>query len=196
MPRVWVRFPTISRIPRPLAIAGSRPALNRWSFRAMAATMRRGGVRATTQRLIDEGGSLVTTSNPTDLAVRGRGFLPVALSSDVAVGNGTPQMLLTSTGSFRTDSEGRLVTESGLVLLGWPAGPDGSVPSFPRDTSDGLEPVQINVNQLTGEPTTAVNLGINLPATETEATADGTPQQLSVEYFDDLGRSENIQISF
>ena len=155
-----------------------------------------GGVRATTQRLIDEGGSLVTTSNPTDLAVRGRGFLPVALSSDVAVGNGTPQMLLTSTGSFRTDSEGRLVTESGLVLLGWPAGPDGSVPSFPRDTSDGLEPVQINVNQLTGEPTTAVNLGINLPATETEATADGTPQQLSVEYFDNLGRSENIQISF
>src|SRR6056297_3567295 len=155
-----------------------------------------GGVRSSTQRLIDEGGSLVSTSNPTDLAVRGRGMLPVAAASEVAISNGNPQMMLTTTGSFRTDSEGRLVTESGLVLLGWPAGPDGSVPSFPRDPSDGLEPVQINVNQLTGEPTTAVNLGINPPATETEASADGTPQLLSVEYFDNLGRSENIQISF
>ncbi|MGX0875819.1 flagellar hook protein FlgE [Roseovarius sp. MBR-154] len=160
------------------------------------ATFAAGGVRANTQRRIDQGGALVSTSNPTDLAVRGRGFLPVALSSDVAIGNGDPQMLLTSTGSFRTDSTGRLVTESGLVLLGWPANADGTVPPFPRDTSQGLEPVQINVNQLTGEPTTSINLGINLPATDTEAGGDGTAQQLSVEYFDNLGRSETIQIAF
>ncbi|MEP1933608.1 MAG: flagellar hook-basal body complex protein, partial [Roseibium sp.] len=38
-----------------------------------------GGVRATTQRLIDQQGSLVTTSNATDLAVRGRGMLPVGM---------------------------------------------------------------------------------------------------------------------
>jgi len=155
-----------------------------------------GGVRATTQRLIDQGGSLVSTSNPTDLAVRGRGFLPVAQTSEVAVSNGNPQMLLTSTGSFRTDSLGRLVTESGLVLLGWPAAPDGTVPAFPRDTSSGLMPVQINVNQLTGEPTTSVSLGVNLPATETDAQASGAPQSLSVEYFDNLGRSETIQVTF
>lgn len=155
-----------------------------------------GGVRATTERLIDQGGSLVTTDNPTDLAVRGRGFIPVASSSEVAVSNGTPQMLLTTTGSFRTDAEGRLVTASGLTLLGWPASPDGSIPSFPRDTSEGLVPVQINANQLTSEPTTAITLGVNLPATETNAEADGTPQQLSIEYFDNLGRSETIQASF
>ncbi|WP_236544537.1 flagellar hook protein FlgE [Roseovarius atlanticus] len=155
-----------------------------------------GGVRSSTQRLIDERGSLVSTSNPTDLAVRGRGMLPVALASQVDVGNGSSQMLLTTTGSFRTDAEGRLVTESGLVLLGWPANPDGTVPEFPRDTSDGLEPVQINVNQLTGEPTTSIDLGVNLPATETEAGAAGDPQQLSIEYFDNLGKSENILIEF
>ena len=34
-----------------------------------------GGVRTTTQRLIDQGGALTSTANPTDLAVRGRGFL-------------------------------------------------------------------------------------------------------------------------
>ena len=155
-----------------------------------------GGVRSSTQRLIDERGSLVSTSNATDLAVRGRGMLPVARASEVEVGNGGAQMLLTTTGSFRTDDEGKLVTESGLVLLGWPANPDGTVPEFPRDTSDGLEPVQINVNQLTGEPTTQVNLGVNLPATETEAGASGTPQQLSIEYFDNLGKSENLLIEY
>lgn len=155
-----------------------------------------GGVRATTERLIDQGGSLVTTENPTDLAVRGRGFIPVASSSEIAVSNGNPQMLLTTTGSFRTDSEGRLVTASGLTLLGWPAGPDGTVAAFPRDTSQGLVPVQINVNQLTSEPTTGISLGVNLPATETNANAAGTPQELSVEYFDNLGRSETILASF
>ncbi len=155
-----------------------------------------GGVRATTQRLIDQGGSLVSTSNPTDLAVRGRGFLPVALASEVAAVNGNPQMLLTTTGSFRTDAEGRLATESGLVLLGWPAGPDGTVPAFPRDTNAGLEPVRISANQLTGEPTTSISLGVNLPATETDASSSGAPQSLFVEYFDNLGRSETLEARF
>src|SRR6056297_3831418 len=70
-----------------------------------------GGVRSSTQRLIDESGSLVTTSNPTDLAVRGRGMLPVAESSQIDADNGNPQMLLSSTGSFRTDADGMLRTE-------------------------------------------------------------------------------------
>ena len=155
-----------------------------------------GGVRSATQRLIDQGGSLVTTSNATDLAVRGRGMLPVARAAQVEVGNGESQMLLTTTGSFRTDDKGILRTESGLVLLGWPANPDGTVPEFPRDSSDGLEPVRINVDQLIGEPTTKVNLGLNLPATDTASTADGLPRELSVEYFDNLGQSENIKIAF
>ncbi|MBC7132538.1 MAG: flagellar hook-basal body complex protein [Roseovarius sp.] len=155
-----------------------------------------GGVRATTERLIDQGGALVTTANPTDLSVRGRGFIPVALSSDLEVANGQPPLLLTTTGSFRTDSEGRLVTASGLTLMGWPANPDGSIPAFPRDTAEGLVPVRVNVNQLTGEPTTAINLGVNLPATETDAGATGMPRDLSIEYFDNLGRSETVLVSF
>jgi flagellar hook protein FlgE len=155
-----------------------------------------GGVRAGTQRLIDQGGAIVSSSNPTDLAVRDRGFLPVARVTDLAVGNGNPQMLLTTTGSFRTDSQGRLVTESGLVLLGWPANPDGTIPEFSRDTSTGLKPVQINVNQLTGEPTTAINLGINLPATDTRFDSLGDLQQLSIEYFDNLGTSETLSMQF
>jgi flagellar hook protein FlgE len=155
-----------------------------------------GGVRTTNKRLIDQGGSLISTGNATDLAVRGRGMLPVARSSDVASKGEDLQMMLATTGSFRTDSSGYLTTESGLVLLGWPAKPDGTIPSFPRDTSDGLEPIRINVNQFSGEPTTKLALGVNLPATSTDEGSSGDFQELSVEYYDNLGRSENIRFEF
>jgi flagellar hook protein FlgE len=154
-----------------------------------------GGVRVTTQRLIDQRGSLVSTNNPTDLAVRGRGFLPVMSSSDLNT-NTQPEMMLTTTGSFRTDASGYLRTQSNLILLGWPALPDGSIPTYPRDTSVGLRPVQINVNQFTGDPTTRLNLGINLPATETFAGSSGMARDLSVEYFGNLGTSESLQIEY
>ncbi|MEM6939003.1 MAG: flagellar hook-basal body complex protein [Pseudomonadota bacterium] len=155
-----------------------------------------GGVRSVSERLIDQRGSLVTTANATDLAVRGRGFLPVAQATQIEVQNGDTPMFLTTTGSFRTDSEGYLRTNSGLVLLGWPALPDGSIPTYPRDTDDGLEPVQINVNQFSGEPTTRMSLGVNLPAVETDPGADGDPYELSVEYYDNLGTSESVNVTF
>lgn len=155
-----------------------------------------GGVRTSNMRLIDEQGALVSTNNSTDLAVRGRGFLPVSQASEVGVGNGSSQMFLTSTGSFRTDANGFLRSESGLVLLGWPAQPDGSIPPFPRDTSDGLEPVQINVNQFSGEPTTRMSLGLNLPATSTAAGSVVGNEVLSIEYYDNIGTSQNLSIEF
>ena len=155
-----------------------------------------GGVRADTNRQIDISGSLVATANATDLAVRGRGMLPVGRVTDLNVGNGESNMLLTSTGSFSTDDEGYLTTNSGLVLLGWPAQPDGTIGTFSRDTDAGLEPVQINVNQLTGEPTTRMTLGVNLPATETVAGSVGDAQQLAVEYYGNLGTSESVNVTF
>ena len=155
-----------------------------------------GGVRPTSRRMVDERGPLVSTSNSTDLAVRGRGFLPVASAVQVNADNGNVQMMLTTTGSFRTDADGYLKSESGLVLMGWPALSDGTIPNYPSDTADALAPVRINVNEFTGEPTTTVGVGVNLPATATEAGAPGTPQELSIEYFDNLGKSESLRINF
>lgn len=154
-----------------------------------------GGVRVTSQRLIDQPGSLLTTSNPTDLAVRGRGFLPVTEETAIGQGSDYPFRLAT-TGSFRTDSQGFLRSNTGMVLMGWPANPDGTVPTYPRDTADGLEPIVINVNQFAGEPTTRMNLGVNLPATETNAGASGDVLELSIEYFDNLGTSRNVLATF
>lgn len=155
-----------------------------------------GGVRTTTTRLIDERGALVSTSNPTDLAVRGRGMLPVTSETSVAVGNGDNPLFLTTTGSFRPDAQGYLRTSGGLVLMGVPALPDGTIPNYPRDSIDGLVPVQINANQFAGEATTRVDLSVNLPATSTREGSAGETETLSVEYFDNLGASSNLSFTF
>lgn len=155
-----------------------------------------GGVRATSTRLIDERGSIVGTSNALDLAVSGRGMLPVMPAVALDVGVGEQPLMMTTTGSFRTDPDGVLRTESGLVLLGWPANADGSFPTFPRDTITGLQPIVINANQTAGDPTTVMSLGVNLPATETETGASGDALPVSVEYFGNLGTSESLDFTF
>ncbi|MGR3290445.1 MAG: flagellar hook protein FlgE, partial [Paracoccaceae bacterium] len=155
-----------------------------------------GGVRTTTLRLIDERGPLISTANATDIAISGRGMLPV--TSEVSLGSTTssyPLMLMT-TGSFRPDSDGILVNETGIVLMGWPANVDGTFPTFPRDTIAGLVPIQVNINQYAADPTTTLSLGVNLPATETVAGASGASRDLSVEYYGNLGTSETLSISY
>lgn len=87
-----------------------------------------GGVRALTSRIIDQRGALVSSSHPLDIAISGRGMLPVIPSVALAsLGSGDRPLMMTTTGSFRTDAQGVLRTESGLVLMGWPANADGSI---------------------------------------------------------------------
>jgi len=150
-----------------------------------------GGVRASTTRLIEERGALISTSNATDIAVGGRGMLPVTTAVSLDAASGDQPMMMSTTGSFHTDSDGVLKTDSGLVLLAWPADADGTIPTFPRDTMAGLEPVVINANQTAGDPTSVMNLGVNLPA---EDATEVLP--LSVEYFGNLGTSETLDMTF
>ncbi|WP_372802895.1 flagellar hook protein FlgE, partial [Paracoccus seriniphilus] len=144
----------------------------------------------------DEDGALVPTSHPLDIAISGRGMLPVTSAVDLDNGFEDLPMMMTRTGSFRTDSEGVLRTDSGLVLLGWPAQSDGTVPLMPRDTMGALEPIRISANQTAGDPTTRIGLGVNLPAAETRPDASGDPLALKVEYFGNLGTSESLDLTF
>jgi flagellar hook protein FlgE len=161
-----------------------------------AGTYSAGGVRASTSRLIDEHGPLVGTGNALDLAIAGRGMFPVTTAVALNSSTGEHPLMMTTTGAFRPDADGVLRTESGLVLLGWPANADGSIPILPRDTIAGLRPVVINANQTAGDPTTTMNLGLNLPATETEAGRSGSSLPMSIEYFGNLGTSETLDITF
>ena len=153
-----------------------------------------GGVRTSTKRLIDQHGSLIGTQNALDLAVAGRGMLPVTRQADPAGGQQT--LLLTHTGSFAPDANGIVRTDQGLILLGWPADDGGNIPSMPRDTVGGLVPIVVDMNAPTGSPTTEVRLGANLPAIETKAGAAGETLPLSVEYYDNLGASESLEFTF
>lgn len=155
-----------------------------------------GGVRSTNMRLIDERGPLIATSNPTDLAIDGRGFLPVTSMGALSGADEAYPITLVTTGSFRPDANGTLVTASGQVLMGWPATPDGEVGSYPRDSMAGLEPVVVNNNQYVGNPTDEMSVGINLPATSTQSDATGDAFTLSVEYFGNLGTSESLTYTF
>ncbi len=154
-----------------------------------------GGVGVSTQRLIDERGPLVATSNATDLAVRGQGMLPVTESTSVAAGGNDLPLRLTTTGSFRPDEDGYLTTTDGLVLMGWPANPDGSIPTYPRDSDGSLRPIQIT-KQFSSDATTAVDLVVNLPASATEAGAAGDSEALAIEYYDNLGVAQTLSVSF
>ncbi|MGB3554264.1 MAG: flagellar hook-basal body complex protein [Jannaschia sp.] len=154
-----------------------------------------GGVRVTTGRTVDQRGTLITTNNPTDLSIGGRGMLPVTPVTAVAAGGITP-LQMTSTGSFRADADGVLRTASGLALLGWPAESDGTIPDFPRDTLGGLKPIIVPTNSLDAAPTTTIGLGVNLPATDAIAGSTGPAKAMTVEYYGNLGQPETLGITF
>lgn len=155
-----------------------------------------GGVLSTSVKDVELRGGLITSSNPTDLAIGGRGLFPVTpVSALDNVDNDSPVQFV-STGSFRTDESGVLRTASGLALLGWPADRNGNIAEFPRDTTMGLEPIKIESGSLFQQPTTEITLGVNLPASQSQAGQSGATIPLSIEYFDNVGASQSLSFSF
>jgi flagellar hook protein FlgE len=156
-----------------------------------------GGVRSTTIRDIDAKGALVGSKNATDLAISGRGMLPVTSLASANAGAATPELMLTATGAFEPDQNGVLRTPSGLVLLGWPADPQGQIAEPPRDSATALRPVVINRSAVSAKPTTSMELSANLPASATAPDADLAAEfPISVEYFDALGASQTMSFVF
>ncbi len=155
-----------------------------------------GGVRVTTSRAVEQRGTLITTNNPTDLSVAGRGMLPVTPITSVNAGSGNLPLQMTSTGSFRADANGVLRTAGGQALLGWPANKDGTIDTFSRDTIGSLTPVTISANEFDGNPTTSLSLGVNLPATRTAVGASTAPLELPLLYYGNLGEPQYLDISF
>ncbi|MEM9014163.1 MAG: flagellar hook-basal body complex protein [Pseudomonadota bacterium] len=155
-----------------------------------------GGVRAMTFRDAGAQGALVTTENSTDISISGRGMLPVTDIGGVDAAPTDRAFMMTATGAFSADEDGYLRTLSGLHLLGWPADVNGDVGAPVRDSITGLEPVRVNLNQFAASPTTRIQLGVNLPAADTQAGSAGAPYTLPIEYFDTLGRSQSINLEF
>ena len=155
-----------------------------------------GGVRADAYKDINATGSLASTGNATDIAVSGRGLLPVTDSSGLDALPAERSTMLTPTGSFYADEKGNLRTLSGLFLLGWPADAEGNVGNVSRSSGNSLKPVNISGTQLVASPTTKMDIGINLPADATEAGSTAEPYTLPIEYFDNLGRAQTLTLNF
>ncbi len=157
-----------------------------------------GGVTVSNYREIDQRGSIISTSNATDLAVTGEGLLPVISESEYeATGDG--QLLFTTTGSFFENEDGYLVTNSGYMLMGWPANVDGTIDTMVRDSEEGLEPVLIT-SSLTADPTTSIEMSMNLQAEDTGYFDDPDDYPVThteaIEYYDNLGKAQNLTFEF
>ena len=155
-----------------------------------------GGVRTQAIWDVSDKGALTTTSNATDLAVTGRGFLPVTDLASIGSTSGEQPLMLTTTGSFSTNAQGYLTTTSGLALLGWPADASGTVAEQARDTAAALEPVRVNISSVAVQPTTEIALNVNLPTDDVTAGASGAARVVTVEYFDNVGGSQALTASF
>ena len=156
-----------------------------------------GGVTVATFRDVAAAGALIATGNSTDISVSGRGMLPVTTVGSVDLAATERPFQMIATGAFTRDERGFLVTRSGLALLGWPTDADGALlGTVTRESPSSLVPVQISPFLTVAEPTTKMTLGINLPASETEAGGSGDPFQSTIEYFDSVGRNHLLRIEF
>lgn len=167
-----------------------------------------GGVVATTSRAVDQNVGLVSSSSGGSLAISGPGMLAVTERAAVNSPAQDQPMLLTRTGDFAVDKDGYLKTETGLVLLGWPANADGTFPAVARDTKASLVPVRFTDSQGTGSPTTKIDLVVNLPAANTERRDNnpavgqiggedvGEKIVTPVNYFGNIGTEERLDFGF
>ena len=154
-----------------------------------------GGVSSSTMRMVDQRGQIQSSSNSTDIAINGRGFLPVA--NYTAATSGAPfEAALTTTGSFRPNAAGHLVDQRGNALLGWPASLDGTFPSFPRDSTDGLTPINVFHNQFAANPTTEMVMELNLPSKDSDPATLGGPHDITLEYFGNQGQTHSLNFAF
>jgi len=155
-----------------------------------------GGVRTASQRIVDQGGALIGTQNATDIALSGRGFIPVTSGMASNRTDGTTPLMLSTTGSFRMDAEGYMRDPSGNILLGWQADRDGNIPTYPRDSTAGLQPVRIDESQANYAQTRAIQMGVVLPATGTLPDASDDPLLMTVGYIDRLGLNQSLDVEF
>ncbi|SFI11873.1 flagellar hook protein FlgE [Albimonas pacifica] len=153
-----------------------------------------GGVTSTTTRAISAEGSIVSTENSLDMAVVGRGMLPVTPIDEIDAAS--PELRLKPTDSFTPDQNGVLISSSGFALLGWPLDQNEEPITQLRDSVTGLEPVSVAASRFVANATTFMDFGINLSAEDTRAGASGDPLSVPIEYFDNFGASETLTATF
>jgi flagellar hook protein FlgE len=126
-------------------------------------------------------GSINSTGNATDVALNGSGFF--------VIGNGQGGYEYSRAGDFSIDSNGNLVTSSGLSVVGYPA-VNGVV-----NTNAPLTPINIPIGQvLEPRASTTMSMTANLDASATTVPPTSFPAQITV--YDSLGEPHVVNITF
>jgi len=155
-----------------------------------------GGVETFAFKDVSTVGALSRTSRALDVAIAGRGLLPVTNEAGLSAIAGSRDMMLTPTGSFFEDKDGYLRTQSGHFLMGWPVDAFGSIGKVSRNTGDSLVPINLNSRIFQPDATNNFRLGVNLPADASRIGAPSEPYSVPVEYFDNFGRSQTVTFEF
>ena len=150
------------------------------------------GVRMARTQQIFAQGALLTTGQPTDVALSGDGFFVVQGSID-----GVRGTFYSRAGQTTVRNDGMLVNPQGLALQGYSANSDGTF-------SSALGPIQVPTSGLPPRATGAIGIGSNLDsmaATPTGAwdpTNPGTTSNFStsITTYDSLGNAHAVNVYF
>ena len=123
-------------------------------------------------------GNVNSTGVSSNMALQGNGFFVVEDSSGVDY---------TRNGDFTVNSQGQLSTQSGQLVMGYPA-VDGVV-----QTGAELSPITVNqANNIPASATTTFQMTTNLDASATVGTTYSSPMTV----YDSLGESHDLTINY
>ncbi len=136
-----------------------------------AGTYNAGGAQSAIQRSQQTQGSIISTTNKTDLAISGNGFFAV---TDKSVIDNETQTFYTRAGAFSENNQGFLVNPQGLYLNGWRTDTQGNILDVQNPA-----PIELQSVGVSAQASSDVGIGINLTSSENINTVWNTGAALT-----------------
>ena len=148
-----------------------------------------GGVQFNSISEVGRQGLLQSSASPTDLAISGEGMFVV---NAVADPTSSDPYLFTRAGAFAPDENGNLKNTAGFYLQGWATDASGTPTATNTAVLGSLEPVNVAGVSGSATATSAIRLGLNLPATG----AINSTAVTNVQVFDSLGVAHDLTFTW
>jgi len=148
----------------------------------------------------DNYGTIVNSANSLDMAITGKGMFILAKTVDGTVPTENPtQFQYSRNGQFGVDSQGRVVNQSGMFLVGYPADSTGKV-NYGTKSVLTLNPTETLPQKSTQTSTINLNLDDRVSTITGNAFSPTTPtsysQSTSQTVYDSLGESHTLSMYY
>ncbi|MCZ6743794.1 MAG: flagellar hook-basal body complex protein, partial [Alphaproteobacteria bacterium] len=148
-----------------------------------------GGVQFNSISEVARQGLLQSSASPTDLAISGEGMFVV---NAVANPTSSDPYLFTRAGAFAPDQNGNLKNTADFYLQGWATDASGTPTATNTAVLPSLESVNVAGVSGSATATSAIRLGLNLPATG----AINSTAVTNVQVFDSLGVAHDLTFTW